>query len=81
MKNTEYNNLMVGVGKTWSLRNTLRFELQDKTKEILKLQHDFYTNHPFSEITFQIKLYILNQEKSLLEKLYKKEDKRVQNFK
>ena len=81
MKNTEYNNLMIGVGKTWRLRNTLRFQLHDKVKEILMLQNDFYVNHSADQVSFQIKLYILNQEKNLLEKLYKKEDKRVQNFK
>lgn len=76
---TEYKNLVEELGKDWRLRNELRFQVQDKKKEILNLQKRFSIGD-ISQVNFRIKSFILNQEKDLLVKLFEKEDSRVNKF-
>ncbi len=77
---TEYKNLIEELGSDWRLRNELRIQLQDKTKEILSLQKRF-TIGEVSRVNYKIKSFIFNQEKSLLIKLFEKEDSRVSKLK
>lgn len=76
MSNIEYKNLIWELGSSWQFRNELRFQLQDKVKEIVNLQKR-YTAGEISQINYKIKSFILNKEKDLLAKLFKKEDSRV----
>jgi len=78
MKNQEYSNLIVAVGKSWKLRNNLRFKVQRKINEILCLQKE-YSSGKINAVDYKMASYILNKEKEMFVKLFKKEDLRVKN--
>lgn len=80
MLNIEYKELLEELGSGWQFRNELRFQFQDKVKEILSLQKRFTTGE-VNRKNYRIKSFILNKEKVLLKKLFDKEDFRVRNFK
>lgn len=72
----EYKNLIWEVGSSWKFRNELRYQVQNKKKEIIVLQNK-YTTGEINQVDYKIKSFILNQEKNLLTKLFEKEDIRV----
>ena len=80
MSNIEYKNLIWELGGSWKFRNELRMKLQDKVKEIINLQKRYVAGE-INQINYKIESFILNKEKDLLAKLFKKEDARVWNLK